>query len=408
MRVTYKENFPLPLINENDREFQPRLNYDEGILEALARDIAKNGQHNPVGLFQKGHYYQVIYGFQRVIALKRLGWDTARANIYEDATWEELHEQSISNNERHLDLGDLEKALYVKALQERGFGIPRLCELFGVNKSAIYNYLTVASLDDSTKECLHRRLITLNHAVELARYTDVSKRLETLIMVLSRKWSVRVLKQWMAGGPGSGCAPTLGWIELCPNFLTMVKIDKAPSAKEMAKRGLGPQAIKQQLAHQHDSCDECDYFDGLTIHWHVRCKYDINKLDPGLRQLLQLARLKGLLLHFNPEVNEWRRREWEKFINKNGQGNITLMGLFSLRPFCVPPDYLLPWYLIIERGNTPEWVGPVLDQATHYAKFLLATLKPEDIERLRAMVEGNPVYKRYLKELKTKQPLSIL
>ena len=61
MRVTYQENFPLSLINENDHEFQPRLDCDEGILQALAKDIARNGQHNPVGLYQKGDYFQVVY-----------------------------------------------------------------------------------------------------------------------------------------------------------------------------------------------------------------------------------------------------------------------------------------------------------------------------------------------------------
>jgi len=297
MRVTYQENFPLLLINENDREFQPRLDYDEGILQELAKDMAKNGQHNPVGLYQKGEHFQVIYGFQRVIALKKLGWDTARANIYEDATWEELHEQSISNNEHHLDLCDLEKALYVKALQGKSFGIPRLCELFGVNKSAIYNLLTVADLDDSTRECLHRRLITINHAVELARYSDVSKLLETLIKVLSHKFSVRDLKRWMGQGSGPTVwVPLLGWIELCPKLMTMVQIEKHESAEEMAKRGLHPRVIEQNLkiqqAHKMESCEECEYFQGLNEDWWVGCEYDVGQLMPGLRKLVEISKGK--------------------------------------------------------------------------------------------------------------------
>ncbi|GAJ05182.1 unnamed protein product, partial [marine sediment metagenome] len=223
MNIKYEENFSLSLVNENDHEFQPRLDYDEVTLEALAKDLAQNGQHNPVGLHKKGSYYQVIYGFQRVIALKRLDKGTARANIYEDGTWEELHEQSISNNERHLDLGDLEKALYVKALQEKGFSIPRLCELFGVNKSAIYNYLTVAGLDDTTRECLHRRLITLNHAVELVRYDDFSKRLEILRSVISLQASVQQLRRRKAeGGWGPFTLYLAGWVDICPRVMRMV------------------------------------------------------------------------------------------------------------------------------------------------------------------------------------------
>jgi hypothetical protein len=326
MKVTYQETFPLSLINESDREFQPRLGYDEAVLEALARDIAKNGQHNPVGLYQRGDHFQVVYGFQRVIALKRLGWDAARANIYEDATWEELQEQSISNNEHHLDLGDLEKALYVKALQERGFSIPRLCELFGVNKSAIYNYLTVADLDDTTRECLHRRLITLNHAVELARYDNFSKRLETLIEVLSWKMSVRGLKQWIGEDTSPVIwVPPLGWIELCPKLLAMVQIEKAESAEDMARRGFGPQAIKEQLAHQHDSCEECEYFGGVRApdggdeYWRVECGYDVSQLTPGLRKLIEISRGKSRAER-NTDMDSHRKERWGRLIRKEVEG----------------------------------------------------------------------------------------
>lgn len=278
MRVTYQEDFPLSLINENDREFQPRLDYDEVALAALSRDIAKNGQHNPVGLYQKGDYFQVVYGFQRVIALKRLGCDTARANIYEDATWEELHEQSISNNERHLDLGDLEKALYVKALQEKGFSVPRLCELFGVNKSAIYNYLTVADLDDTTRQCLHRRLITLNHAVELARYDDFSKRLEILRGVISHQASVRQLRSLKAEGRwGPFTVGVNGWVEICPKVMHLVVIEE---------------------------CRQCSYFKGEengTTH-SIKCDWNWGQIPVSLRPLFKGAHWEEIRQPVAPEV----------------------------------------------------------------------------------------------------------
>jgi len=289
MKVTYQETFPLSLINENEREFQPRLDYDEGILQALARDMTKNGQHNPVGLHKKDSYYQVIYGFQRVIALKRLGWDTARANIYEDATWEELQEQSISNNERHLDLGDLEKALYIKALQGKGFGIPRLCELFGVNKSAIYNYLTVAELDDTTRECLHQRLITLNHAVELARYDDFSKRLEILRDVISHQASVRQLRSLKAEGRwGPFTVGVNGWVEICPKVMHLVVIEE---------------------------CRQCSYFEGEVKRekeesgiWHtsdvesIHCSWDWGQVPASLRPLFKAAHWEEIGQPVSPEV----------------------------------------------------------------------------------------------------------
>ena len=261
VRITYEGNFLLELIDENDREFQPRLDYDEVTLEALAKDIAKNGQHNPVGLHKKDSYYQVIYGFQRVIALKRLDGDTARANIYEDATWEELHEQSISNNERHLDLGDLEKALYIKRLKDKGFNIDHLGELFGVKKSAIYNYLTVTALDDTTRECLHRRLISVNHAVELARYEDFSKRLEKLRSVVTWGLSVRELK----AGHWTRMMALNGWVSVCPDVMHEVPLFE---------------------------CEKCKYHRGYSGNGDGRrvvCEYDWEQIPVSLRPLFKLA-----------------------------------------------------------------------------------------------------------------------
>jgi len=261
MRLRYEEKFPLNLINENDREFQPRLDYDEATLGALSKDIAKNGQHNPVGLYQKGDHIQVIYGFQRVIALKRLGGDTARANIYEDATWEELHEQSISNNERHLDLGDLEKALYIKQLKDKGFNINRLGELFGVKKSAIYNYLTVTALDDTTQECLHKRLISVNHAVELARYEDFSKRLEKLRSTITWGLSVREMKK----GDFTRMLAVNGWISVCPDVMHEVPLYE---------------------------CEKCKHHKGYSVNGDIRkvvCEYEWEQIPVSLRPLFGLA-----------------------------------------------------------------------------------------------------------------------
>ena len=72
MKVRYENNFPLAKINENDREFRPRIDYDQSAIRLLAQDIFQNGQHNPIGIGKKDEYYQVIYGFQRVLAMKSL------------------------------------------------------------------------------------------------------------------------------------------------------------------------------------------------------------------------------------------------------------------------------------------------------------------------------------------------
>jgi hypothetical protein len=61
----------------------------------------------------------------------------------------------------------------------------------------------------------------------------------------------------------------------------------------MARRGAGPQVIKQSLAHRYDSCEECEYFYGLNEYYQIGCEYDVDQLTPGLRKLVRISRNKG-------------------------------------------------------------------------------------------------------------------
>jgi len=351
MKVSYREDLLLESVKVDDREFQPRLDYDQTAIDALAHDIERNGQHNPIGVRLKGDYYQVVYGFQRVLALRKLGWHVVRANIYEDATWQELHTQSISNNERHLDLNDLERALYIAALKKGGMTVTDISEAFGINKSAIYNLSAVSELDDSAKECLYGRFITLNHAVELARIADISKRLETLIDVLSNKWSVRELKQSMMKEPVRAFSGTLGNVELCPQHLTATFVDKLESEEEMKARGLGAGAVKQAFVLRADNhnCEECQNFRGLTQDWFVQCAFSLDSLTAGIRHIVEMSQDEGWALHSNPE-NETCRIKWWQPLVKPPQDGVILMPLSSLR--CIPA--------ICDKGDSPlDWLRTI-------------------------------------------------
>lgn len=260
MQVRYEENFPLELIDEANEEFQARLDYDEGELNALLQDIQQNGQRNPLGLIKREDHHQLIYGFQRLKVIKELGWKTVRANIYEDATEKELHIHSISDNVRQAQLTDLEKALKTKSLKQMGFSPEELCELFGIKKSAVYNYLTVADLDETTRECLQRGLISLNHCVELARLQN-SKRLEKLKIVLSLQLSVNELK---TRHYHTRMLALDGWVNICPESMHMKPLYE---------------------------CKECPYHEGIKEkgdrRW-VSCNYDHeHPISPPLKKLYE-------------------------------------------------------------------------------------------------------------------------
>jgi ParB/RepB/Spo0J family partition protein len=226
LKVAFHDAFPVAQIDDSNEEFQARLDYDEEEISRLVEDIEHNGLRNPIGLKKKGETYQIIYGFQRLKAVKKLGLETVKANIYEDLTEEQAREQAVSDNVRHGDLTDYEKSVECLKLKEKGYSVDHLCVLFGVKKSIVYNHLSVANLDATTKFCLHKEYITLNHTVELARIEDVSKRLEALTGVLSCKWSVRDLKRWITERESPiFYAPLNGWIDLCPKSMKMESLD---------------------------------------------------------------------------------------------------------------------------------------------------------------------------------------
>ena len=258
--VNYVENLSLSLIDDTDELYQPRLDYDEAEIKSLADDIKKCGQRNPIGVEPKGDKYRLIYGFQRVKALKLLDAQTTRANIYLNLTEDAAHFHSLSDNLQHGDLSDLEKAFRCKYLHDKGHSIETLCEVFNVKKSVIYNYLQVAELDPSTNACLHMGLITLNHAVELARL-DVSKRLENLSRVLSWSMSVRDLKNWLKGGESPILyLPITSWIDLCPKHLRFISVEKV-DVEAVNKKG---RAFKNPP------------IDGINC---VSCPYFVNKFE---------------------------------------------------------------------------------------------------------------------------------
>lgn len=198
MNAITKDDFPIKLIDFNDKTFQARLEIDDANVIRLADDIKQFGQRAPIGVQKKENdLYCIIYGFHRALAIKRLEKETIRAAIYEELSLEEAHHLNISDNTMHNDLTDLEKAYKVRYMKEQlNFSIEQLSDIFGVKKSAIYNYLKVMELDKWTKDALHRNKISLIHAVELSTRKELSERLQDLRFIRQHNWSVREYKNY--------------------------------------------------------------------------------------------------------------------------------------------------------------------------------------------------------------------
>lgn len=252
MKSELRDNFPLEFLDIEDKTYQSRFDYDQGKIENLAKDIGRFGQREPIGVREsptKKGMLQIIYGFQRVKAVQLLGRDTLKAQIYTDISERDCQELSVRDNEMHGDLSQVEKALQCRRLKNEGWTIEELCEAYNTRKSAIYNWLKVADLDDITRGLIHHGYISVYHGLELAK-VDFSRRLEKLRTVIGWDLSVRDLKKLLTGKTVTLMLGLNGWVSNCVRDLRWKTFEK---------------------------CKECAYFDGIREEggrkW-VECKAD--------------------------------------------------------------------------------------------------------------------------------------
>jgi ParB family chromosome partitioning protein len=82
-------------------KIKKRVRKDFGDLVPLMNSLKKYGQMNPIVLNSR---YELIAGFRRLQALKRLGWTTVRATIVDRNTELEMLELELEENIQRRDL----------------------------------------------------------------------------------------------------------------------------------------------------------------------------------------------------------------------------------------------------------------------------------------------------------------
>lgn len=145
---------PADLID--DAGLPDRLDTDEAGIAALADSIRQHGQQVPVLLRHSPNYegrYEVVYGRRRIAALRRLGLPV-RALLRTLSEHELIVAQGQENAARK-DLSFIEKAMFARAMESRGFTRAVICEALHLDKTVVSRMLTVA---DALPEALIRAI----------------------------------------------------------------------------------------------------------------------------------------------------------------------------------------------------------------------------------------------------------
>lgn len=171
-----------------DSEFQCRATPSN--VDKLAASIARDGQLSavlvrPVG----GNRFQLIAGFTRVMALRKLGRTHVRARILHDLPDAEARRISLAENLERQNLTAWDQVFTAARYRQKGLSNAQIAAAFGgLGIRTIQRYLRVAEAPAEFKNALAREEVTVNQVYEAI------KRGVSLLELTKRGRSVRYLR----------------------------------------------------------------------------------------------------------------------------------------------------------------------------------------------------------------------
>ena len=184
----------LPLGDIDPNRSQPRKNFDNEALTALADSIRHSGVLSPILVAREGSRYMIIAGERRWRAARIAGVETIPAIVRE---WDDIKRQeaALIENMQREDLNPIEEAQGVYVLMnECALTQEEVAQRLGRSRPAIANLLRLLNLPKAIQQAVIDGAISAGHARVLAGVAD--KKLQALLFAktVQQGWSVRQLE----------------------------------------------------------------------------------------------------------------------------------------------------------------------------------------------------------------------
>jgi len=165
--IYYIEDVPIEKILPNP--YQPRVNFDERLIEELAVSIKTYGLLQPIIVRKKGEYYYLIAGERRLRACKHLGYSKIKAVVINVTDIESAILALIENIQRQ-DLDFFEEAQGYKQLSDE-FGLTQveIAKRVGKTQSAIANKIRLLQLPADIRWVIREHGLSERHARALLK-----------------------------------------------------------------------------------------------------------------------------------------------------------------------------------------------------------------------------------------------
>jgi len=180
---------PVAAVVPNPR--QPRVDFAEEALAALARSIREVGVLQPIVVRVRDGGYELVAGERRLRAARLAGLPTVPAIIRESDDTDSLREALIENIHRE-DLSALElAAAYQELMEELGTTQEEVAERLGCSRSQVANTIRLLSLPGDVQQLLAEDKLQAGHARALLGLPDDEARSAVAVRVAAEGLSVR-------------------------------------------------------------------------------------------------------------------------------------------------------------------------------------------------------------------------
>ena len=182
----------LPIYKVEPNPDQPRREFDEEELQALADSITVHGVIQPLTVREmESGYFQIIAGERRWRAARMAGLSDVPVVVIE-ADDKKAMELALIENLQRQDLNPVEEALgYQSLIEEYGLTQEEAAERVGKSRPAVANTLRLLSLTPEVLEKLKRGELTAGHARAILTLKTEKKQLEAAQKIIALALSVR-------------------------------------------------------------------------------------------------------------------------------------------------------------------------------------------------------------------------
>lgn len=182
----------LPIYKVEPNPDQPRQDFDEEELQALADSIELHGVIQPLTVRETvGGYYQIIAGERRWRAARMAKLSEIPAVVIE-ADDKKAMELALIENLQRQDLNPVEEALgYQSLMQEYGLTQEDAAKRVGKSRPAVANALRLLGLAPKVLEMVRTGELTAGHARAVLQLKSEKKQLEAAQKIITLGMSVR-------------------------------------------------------------------------------------------------------------------------------------------------------------------------------------------------------------------------